>query len=1115
MKRKNFHPEPSAREQAGPRYWKSPDELSGTPEFKEWLEQEFPEGASIAEETDRRAFLKLMGASFALAGVGLAGCRMPEQKILPYSKQPERIIPGVPLYYASSQPRPTDHLPLIVETHEARPTKIEGNPSDPATAGATDAFAQSSVLDLYDPDRLQHARRKNGGRVSKAAVRDALNATRRAFADKGGKGLAFLASSSSSPSRQRAVAALKEAFPEAIWAEYEAVDWTAPERACKRATGKRLRSVYQLKSAKRVVALDADFLATEPGHLQYARAFAAGRRVLHAAEAGNMNRLYAVESRFTLTGAMADHRLRAATSHLPAFTALLAAEVIALTGGPADLAATLKSRAAGVRVDEQWLRECARDLVENRGAAVVIPGAHLPEEVHILALYINSLLGAEDGLVEYRQLPEHDAADIVALADAMRGGEVETLYILGGNPAYDAPSDLDWPSLQQRVEEVVKVGYYHDETAELADLCIAQNHYLECWSDGRTWDGTYVPVQPMILPLFEGFNELEIIAMLAGKSSGDSEGYDFVRETFATLAAAGGERGFAFEAWLAEGLLPGSAYAVTSLPDLSGTLPALLGDAPAAVAPGPRQLEVRIVPSTHAYDGRYNNNGWQMEAPDPMSKLTWDNAILVSPKMARELDIVPKPILMDRLGQLHMKAQTFEGGKEQAPMARLTVNGRTIEGPLHVQPGLADYTVVLSLGFGRRRTGRVGTRLYGPRRGEGIGFDAYPLVLSTATSLRTGATLELTGERFELANVQEHWSMEGRAIIREANVAEYQANPDFTTQMGMEAHSPPILGAARKDPLQDVVRNIPRGGSAYETPPFKAPQQWGMSIDLNTCIGCNACVVACQSENNIPIVGKDQVLRGREMHWIRLDRYYSSGENISANPQAAMEIPEDPQVSFMGVACMHCELAPCESVCPVNATVHDDQGLNVMAYNRCVGTRYCANNCPYKVRRFNFFDYNKRERGEVYKGPFGEKRDQTTLQMQRNPDVTVRMRGVMEKCTYCVQRIEAAKINQKAQARDSANILVPDGTIKTACQQVCPTGAIVFGDLADAHTAVSRTKESDRDYALLGYLNVRPRTTFLAKLRNPNPRMPDYRKQPLSRLEYEQKFGHGEAVHGI
>jgi len=473
---------------------------------------------------------------------------------------------------------------------------------------------------------------------------------------------------------------------------------------------------------------------------------------------------------------------------------------------------------------------------------------------------------------------------------------------------------------------------------------------------------------------------------------------------------------------------------------------------------------------------------------------------------------------MDKIGQLHMDANEFSRGKEQARMATITVGETTVSGPVHIQPGLADYTVVVNLGFGRRKTGRVGTRLKnrpGSGNGAGIGFDAYPLTTAISPAVATGAVLKVTDEIFQLANTQQHWSMEGRAILREGTAEEFTKDPQFAQKMGAEAHAPPNLGNARKDPYEEVVRSIPRGGSMYKTPEFKAEQQWGMVIDLNSCLGCNACVVACQSENNIPIVGKDQVLRGREMHWLRIDRYYATGPEFPTT-----EIPEDPQVSFMGVACQHCELAPCESVCPVNATVHDEQGLNVMAYNRCVGTRYCANNCPYKVRRFNFFDFNKRERGEFYKGPIGTnvyKTEASQLtRMQKNPNVTVRMRGVMEKCTYCVQRIEQAKINQKVKAGASPDVNVPDGVIKTACQQVCATDAITFGDVADPSTEVSKLKtENDRNYAVLGYLNVRPRTSYLARLRNPNKKMPDY-TEPLSRKEYDSKAhggGHGEG-HG-
>ncbi|MEM8549677.1 MAG: 4Fe-4S dicluster domain-containing protein, partial [Verrucomicrobiota bacterium] len=517
-------------------------------------------------------------------------------------------------------------------------------------------------------------------------------------------------------------------------------------------------------------------------------------------------------------------------------------------------------------------------------------------------------------------------------------------------------------------------------------------------------------------------------------------------------------------------------------------------------------------------DGRYNNNGWLAEVPDPMTKLTWDNVISVGPKLAKALGITPDPILMDKIGQLHMNANKFERGKEAAPMAKLKVGETEITGPLHIQPGLADYTVVVTLGFGRQKTGRIGTRLEnrpGSGFGAGIGFDAYPLTTLSSPGLALGAAITVLKETFLIANTQQHWSMEGRAILREGTNKEFVENTKFAQEMGVESHAPPNLGNDRKEPLNEVVKDIPRGGSLYKTPDFEGTHQWGMAIDLNSCLGCNACVVACQSENNIPIVGKDQVLRGRELHWIRMDRYYSTGPDHSTT-----EIPEDPQVSFMGVSCQHCELAPCESVCPVNATVHDEEGLNVMAYNRCVGTRYCANNCPYKVRRFNFFDYNKRERGEFYKGPLGTNVYKTeasqVIRMQKNPNVTVRMRGVMEKCTYCVQRIQAAKINQKVKAGASDDVSVPDGTIKVACQQVCTTDAIAFGDLTDPESEVSKIKsQNDRNYAVLGYLNIRPRTTYLARLRNPNPDMPDYTK-PLSRLEYKAKAkgGHGGDHHG-
>ncbi len=1111
MKRTISHPEPSAREIAGPQYWRSSEELTDTPAFNEWLQREFPENASFADESDRRTFLKLMGASIGLAGLGLTGCRAPKEHILPYSKQPEQVIPGVPLFYASSQPTARDNIPLVVETHEARPTKLEGNPSYVPYAGATNAFAQASVLDLYDPDRLRRSRRKNGANLSRNEVRDLLTGLRRDFREKQGKGLAFLVEGGTSPTRQRLMEELQRPLSGALWVEYNAVDTDNPERALKALTGRRLRAIPRLAEARRVLALDSDFLATGPGSLQFARDFAQARRVKDAAEADKMNRLYAVESNFTLTGGMADHRLRAASSHIPAFAALITAEILRLAGASAAEVESLRSKAQGLQVDPEWIRACAKDLFENKGASIVVAGSDQPEAVHQLVALANDTLAAP---LDYYEVEAPDFGTISDLAEAIAKGDVETLVILGGNPVYDAPSDLDFKDLLSKVRTVIRHGYYQDETSLSADYVIAANHYLESWGDGRTFDGTYVPVQPMILPLFEGFSEVEVLNLFLGQ--GDKEPYEQVRTTFNAISGSGDQ--LAFNAWLTEGLLRDSAFAKSSL-GAKGRAEALTKVQAASFAP-PRvdrnNIEIRIIPSTHTYDGRYNNNGWMMELPDPMTKLTWDNAICVSPKLGKELGILPKPIQMDRMGQLNVKANEFQDGREIAWMGRLEVDGRMVEGPLHIFPGLADHTVVVSLGFGRTATGRIGTQHHYPYEGKPVGFDVYPLRTREARTVVTGARIEKLDRRYQLANTQEHWSMEGRAIIREANNTEYAKNPGFVDQMGMESHSPPIYGADRNLPLSEKVTQIPRGGSAYKTPEFTAPQQWGMSIDLNTCTGCNACVVACQSENNIPIVGKDQVLRGREMHWIRLDRYFSSGRDPKEDPESTVTLPEDPQVSFMGMACVHCELAPCESVCPVNATVHDEQGLNVMAYNRCVGTRYCANNCPYKVRRFNFFDYNKRDVSELYKGPLGKNLNKTEdsqfTRMQKNPNVSVRMRGVMEKCTYCVQRIESAKINQKVKAKDSSNILVPDGTIQTACQQVCPAGAIVFGDVADPATAVSKVKNSDRDYSVLGYLNVRPRTTYLAKLRNPNPEMPGYRDMPLTRAEYEQRFGHG--THG-
>lgn len=1095
MKSRFTHPEPTDKDVVGPKYWRSLDEQADTPEFREWLEREFPSGASELDGVNRRHFLKIMAASFGIAGLGLTGCRQPRQHILPYAKQPERIIPGVPLYYSSSMPHARDNTPLIVETHDGRPTKLEGNPSFTPYGGSAGRFAQASVLDMYDPDRSQKSVNQAGKTLSAAAVLDIFKEIYETYKAKAGDGLAFLAEYSTSPTRARLIEQLKKTFPKAIWAEYEPAVYDYAEEAARLYAGERLRPHYDFTKAKRVLALDSDFLHAGPAFLQYARDFTQSRKIQDASEAKQMNRLYVVESNYTLTGGMADHRLRAASTHIPALACLFAAEILEQSGGDAGLARALRAKGASLKVDAQWIRVCASDLVKHAGSSVVVVGESLPKEVQLLGILMNEQLRSVGSTVNYLKVDTPAADSIETLASAMGDGAVTTLIILGGNPVYNAPANLDWSKLQEKVAHVVRYGYYFDETSALATVHVAASHYLESWSDGRTWDGTVVPVQPMIEPIFSTMSENEVIAHCVGANARD--GYTLVQETFKSFEGAG-----SFERWLSVGVLEDSQYA-PAVPLLNGSAVSSALTSPVFSAPSlsVSSLELNFVPSNHVFDGRYNNNGWLQECPDPLTKLTWDNAIQISPRLAKELQestgvqLLPDSSVMTEIGQMSPNANRFKRGKEHAVVAELTVRGATIRGPLHIQPGLADYSIILPLGYGRQRVGRVG---------EGTGFNVYPLRSSDNPTCVSGAKIRLTEEIYLLANTQEHWSMEGRAIIREANTEDYAAHPEFVKSMGMESHSPAIYGPDQNMSLQDKVKEIPRGGSMYTTPQFTAPQQWGMVVDLNSCTGCNACVIACQSENNIPIVGKDQVLRGREMQWIRLDRYYSSGDGAHGG------LPEDPQVSFMGMMCQHCELAPCETVCPVNATVHDDQGLNVMAYNRCVGTRYCANNCPYKVRRFNFFDWNKRQPGHFYEGPFGPSGMPELEKLQKNPDVTVRMRGVMEKCTYCVQRIESAKINQLSKAKGSADVKVPDGVIKTACQQTCPTDAITFGDLADSSTAVSKRAASDRNYSVLGYLNTRPRTTYLAKLRNPNPAMPDFSNQPLSRMEYEKRYGHGE-----
>ena len=1108
MSKKVFeHPAPQPGEPTGPSYWRSLDERNKTPEFRTRAEREFVEGAANISAVERREFLMLMGASFGLAGLGLAGCREPRNHTLPYGKQPENTIPGVPTYYTTSFPGEFANQPLIVETHQHRPTKVEGNPSHAANGTASSKFAQASVLDMYDPDRAQVSFGANGSTLSASGVRDLLRSLSAEAKANGGEGLAFLARPSTSPTRARLVAAVQAALPKARWIEYAPV----AQRRADATLG--VRALPDYAKARRILSLDADFLGAGDASVEATRAYSAGRRADTAAEAAQMTRLYVVESTFTITGAAADHRLRAASSHISALAARFAAEVLSQLGKPAAF------KVSGLKVDDKWVKECVTDLVKAaQGTALIVAGDHLSADAHRAVALANAALRSA---VAYAAVPSAPAGTLADLA----AKPAKTLVILGGNPAYDAPADIKFATVAKAATKVVRLGFHgpaFDETSALAQSAggtfIAASHYLESWSDGRTVDGTYVPVQPMIEPLFPSFTDLDLLAAFAGSTQ---EPYALVRETFATLAKTKSDDAFA--AWLAEGVLAGSAY--PTVVDLTLAVPSAAFAAPELSL---EKLEVRLLPSAHAGDGLYANNGWLAEAPDPLSKTVWENVILVSPKLAAKLAIEPEAMVINKIGALNRNINQLVDGRLIAKLARLTVDGVSVTGPVFIMPGLADHTVGLQLGFGRKLGGRVATRVDERLAGRvtGNGFDVYPFLTTAHPAFRTGVTIELTGGTTPVCNMQDHWSMEGRDVVREGSAEDLQKNADFA-KLGIDGHAPAVYGKDGAMSPALKATTTPRGNSAYEHPDHTvAPnvaawkgheselkiQQWGMSIDLNTCTGCNACVTACQSENNIPVVGRQQVLKGRNMHWIRLDRYFFDGRE-----QAGNAIPEDPQVTFMGVACQHCETAPCETVCPANATVHDDQGLNTMAYNRCIGTRYCANNCPYKVRRFNFLDFNKRVDGHYYEGPLGPEKavkDPADLpQLQRNPDVSVRMRGVMEKCTYCVQRIQEAKIQAKAAARDSGRTQVADGAIQVACQQACPAGAIEFGDITDPNSRVSKAKASTRSYGALTYLNTRPRTTYQAKLRNLNDKMPGALRLPLSRREMAGRESHAPA-HG-
>jgi molybdopterin-containing oxidoreductase family iron-sulfur binding subunit len=1014
----------------GKRYWRSLEELAESEAFQELLRGEFPQQADVwPDSLSRRKFLTLMGASLALAGLGGCGVQpAPSRELVPYVDSPEEVVPGRPLFFATTMTHAGAGVGLLVESHMGRPTKVEGNPDHPGSRGATDLYHQASVLTLYDPDRAQTVTCAGQTRTwgeFLAAIREALQKQR----DRRGAGLRLLTDTVVSPTLARQIEDLLQDLPEAQWHVWEPLHRDAAWGAAQTAFGEPVQAVYDFTKADVVLSWDADFLQCGPGNLPYAADFMARRRVRTAvpdAAAAAMNRLYVAETAVTCTGAKADHRLPLWGSQIEVFARGVARRLGIAVAGEAP---------SGWQ--EKWIVAVAKDLDAHRGRSLIVAGDRQPVVVHLLAHALNDRLGNVGHTVNYiapiDARPGQRTQSLRDLDRDMQQGRVEMLVILGGNPVYTAPADVDFVGHLEKVSLRIHHSLAPDETSYRCHWHLPEAHYLEAWSDARAYDGTASIVQPLIEPLYQGRSAHEVLALLAGLQ--ETPGRQIVREYWRKRAAARREEADFEPFWhtaLHNGVIPDTAFKPKPVKLKEGWEKHLSPGAPAPLAarhaPPDDEMEIEFLPDPTIYDGSFANNGWLQELPKPLTKLAWGNAALMSPATAKLLGV-------DLGGYAH----GGEHGGYFMPVVELLLDGRSLPAPVWIMPGHADHTISVYLGHGRERAGRVGGS---PQ--QSVGFNAYRLRTAEHPWFAAGLKVRRTDGTELVACTQEHQLMENRDPVRAATLAEYHDRPRFASE-----------------PEREKQREEGRAGgeavTLYKPFDYAPPKhKWGMLIDLTACLGCQACVVACQAENNIPVVGKEQVAAGREMHWLRIDRYIAGTE-------------DDPrEFHFQPVPCMHCENAPCEYVCPVAATVHSAEGLNDQIYQRCVGTRFCSNNCPYKVRRFNFFAYA----------------DFTTpsRRLQYNPDVTVRSRGVMEKCTYCVQRIRHAEIDAEKEGRPIA-----DGEVLTACQAVCPTQAIVFGDINDPQSKVKQGKDSPLHYALLADLNTQPRTTYLAALRNPNP----------------------------
>ena len=1034
----------------GQDYWRSLEEIAETKEFQEMLHREFPPGASEWwDGLSRRSFLKMAAATMALSG--LTACtKQPTREIYPYVKQPEELVLGEPLYYATSMLLGGFATGVLAKSREGHPIKVDGNPEHSASLGGSSVWIQTSILNLYDPDRSQTVTRQ--GEISDWPLfLSDLNELLKEQPQNQGAGLRFLTETITSPTLAAQLDELVKKFQAAKWYQYDPITRDNVREGARLAFGQFVETHYRFDKAAVILSLDADFLYTHPQRLVHTRQFIDGRRVSNGRR--EMNRLYLVESTPTVTGTIADHRLPLESGAVEDFARLVAQQVGARIEGP-------KKSLPPSQVE--WASALVKDLQQHSGASIVVAGEWQPPMVHALAHLLNQTLGNVGNTIAYAETAEaHPTNQMQALRELvteMKSGAVETLFILGGNPVYTAPADLEFGQALANVKRSIHLGLDQDETAARCTWHIPETHYLESWGDARAFDGTVSLMQPLIAPLYDGKSAYEILGAMERQQPIRSD-YEIVRDFWqkqnlwpefekgwrqalhdgfiaGTRAAAKEVRvKDGFEQSVAIGQLSASQGSERSSDPASdsnrtGSDPVVVQvsnapptslDSGSPFGPTARKqvrienLEICFRPDPNLWDGRFANNGWLQECPKPVNKLTWDNAVLISPKLAER------------------------SGLSTGDVVEVRFQDRTVNGPVWIMPGQAENSLTLHLGYGRARVGRVG---------EGVGFDAFAVRPSDMPWCGSGSLVS-TGGTHRLVATQTHHNLHSpdRQIYRAASLEELRDHPDV------------IKKSLKVPAAEETLYN-------QDEYPYKG-YRWGMSIDLSACIGCNACVVACEVENNIPVVGKDQVYKNREMLWIRVDTYYKGSL-------------DNPDFSHAPVPCMQCEHAPCELVCPVEAAVHDHEGLNLQVYNRCVGTRFCSNNCPYKVRRFNFLRYTD------YHTP--------NFKPMYNPEVTVRWRGVMEKCTYCVQRIAAGRIKAEKENRR-----IRDGEVRPACQVACPAEAIVFGDLNTPDSQVAKLKSQPLDYAMLGELNVRPRTTYLAKIENRNSALANQR--PVSQPE--------------